>query len=242
MNRKINADELMLEVTRRCNMNCAHCLRGEAQNMDMTKEIVDKVLQDVESITSLCFSGGEPSLNIPIIEYTLEYCKKHDIYVDSFFVATNGKNVTVEFLMAMINWYAYVEECGGESDMCEVALSTDMFHEVVDRRNINRLSALGFFSSTSKETDFNDAYLINEGRAKELGGGFRKRDSHYYGLSGEVFEERISTESMIYISANGDVKTDCDTAFETDACTIGNVLEEDLSEIIANELSVSQIA
>ena len=34
---------LILEVTRRCNMCCAHCLRGEAENIDMQKETIDKV-------------------------------------------------------------------------------------------------------------------------------------------------------------------------------------------------------
>ena len=241
MNRKINVDEMMLEVTQRCNMSCAHCLRGEANNVDMTEEIVNKALQDVESIGSLCFSGGEPSLNIPIIEYTLQYCKEHDIMVDSFFVATNGKKVTLEFLMAMIKWYAYVDECGGEVDMCELALSSDIFHEDIDPRNKSLLGALGFFSSESKNTDFDSVYLINEGRAKDLGPGWKKRTPHYYGLSGEVFEHRISVESMLYISAKGDVKTDCDTAFDNDACTIGNILEDDLSVIVANELEDDEV-
>ncbi len=32
---------LILEVTRRCNMCCAHCLRGDAEDIDMEKETVD---------------------------------------------------------------------------------------------------------------------------------------------------------------------------------------------------------
>lgn len=241
-NRKLNVDELMLEVTQRCNMSCAHCLRGDANNVDMTEEVVNKALKDVESITSLCFSGGEPSLNVPIIEYTLQYCKEHDISVYSFFVATNGKKITIDFLMAMIKWYAYVDECGGESDMCELALSQDRFHEEIDPHNISLLGALSFFSSESKKTDFDSVYLINEGRAKDLDSRFKKRTPNYYGLSGEVFEERISVETLLYISAIGDVKTDCDVAFDNDACTIGNVLEEDLSIIVANELDEEEIA
>ena len=67
----MTVDQLTLEVTRRCNMNCAHCLRGDAQCLDMSKEVVDKVLQDIDYISFLFFTGGEPSLNIPIMDYFL---------------------------------------------------------------------------------------------------------------------------------------------------------------------------
>ena len=28
-------DNIMIEVTRRCNLRCEHCMRGEPQNIDM---------------------------------------------------------------------------------------------------------------------------------------------------------------------------------------------------------------
>ena len=59
MGNKLNIYNLVLEVTRRCNMCCAHCLRGEAQNMDMQKETIDKLLDQTDSISMVTFSGGE---------------------------------------------------------------------------------------------------------------------------------------------------------------------------------------
>ena len=79
---KLNLDYLTLEVTRRYNMGCAHCLRGEAENLDMTKEIVDKALEDVEFISSLTLSGGEPTLNTELIRYILDVCMKKEIVVN----------------------------------------------------------------------------------------------------------------------------------------------------------------
>ena len=61
--------DLILEVTRRCNMACEHCLRGDAQNMDMSTEVVDQILEHCDRIGAVTFSGGEPSLNIPLIRY-----------------------------------------------------------------------------------------------------------------------------------------------------------------------------
>ena len=78
-NTKMELFNLIFEVTRRCNLCCEHCLRGEAQNMDMTKETVDKVLDRVESISSLTLSGGEPTLNIPIIRYIFSEIRRMEI-------------------------------------------------------------------------------------------------------------------------------------------------------------------
>ena len=49
MGTKIRAYNAIFEVTRRCNLSCEHCLRGDAQNLDMTKETVDKVLDHIET-------------------------------------------------------------------------------------------------------------------------------------------------------------------------------------------------
>ena len=103
----LNLTYLTLEVTRRCNMGCAHCLRGEAENLDMTKEIVDKALEDVEFISSLTLSGGEPTLNTELIRYILDVCIEKEIVIEELFVATNGKEVPLDFLHAMIDWDAY---------------------------------------------------------------------------------------------------------------------------------------
>ena len=41
----ISLENLSLEITRRCNELCpGFCMRGNAQNLDMSKKIVDKVL------------------------------------------------------------------------------------------------------------------------------------------------------------------------------------------------------
>ena len=42
---KIKTGMLAFEVTRRCNETCLHCCKGKAESIDMTKEIIDKVLK-----------------------------------------------------------------------------------------------------------------------------------------------------------------------------------------------------
>ena len=70
-----SANNVFIEVTRRCNMCCAHCLRGDAESIDIQEKYIDAFLDNFEKgayISSLTFTGGEISLNIPAIRYTLK--------------------------------------------------------------------------------------------------------------------------------------------------------------------------
>ena len=41
--KKLRLNEFAIEITRKCNMKCAHCLRGEAQKRDIHKKYITKV-------------------------------------------------------------------------------------------------------------------------------------------------------------------------------------------------------
>ena len=62
--KKLQLNEFAIEITRKCNMKCAHCLRGEAQKRNIHKKYITKVLEDISSIGSLTITGGEPTLNM----------------------------------------------------------------------------------------------------------------------------------------------------------------------------------
>ena len=53
-----------IELTRRCNLNCEFCAKGTAQNIDTTKEVIDKALDELSSfdLYSIRAGGGEPML------------------------------------------------------------------------------------------------------------------------------------------------------------------------------------
>ena len=84
-----SANSVFIEVTRRCNMCCAHCLRGDAESIDIQEKYIDAFLDSFETeayISSLTFTGGEISLNIPAIRYTLKAVKERGIAVGSFLI------------------------------------------------------------------------------------------------------------------------------------------------------------
>ena len=37
---KIAIDHLLVEITRKCQLRCAHCLRGDAQNINLSPKII----------------------------------------------------------------------------------------------------------------------------------------------------------------------------------------------------------
>ena len=47
---KIVFNQLTVEITRKCNMAFAHCLRGDAENVDLTNMDIDGVLDQAEAI------------------------------------------------------------------------------------------------------------------------------------------------------------------------------------------------
>lgn len=224
---KIEYSNLVLEVTRRCNMNCEHCMRGEQQNKDISNETIEALLQNTESISDITFTGGEVSLNTDAIKYTLELCKKYDIPVYGFYIVTNGKEISDEFLCACLEWYAYVIECSGENEICGLALSKDMFHEDISIENENKLKGFSFFKE-DKFTDFDTISLINLGKARNLS-GFIKREKRYYNPDIYKYNDNwYSICDTIAITVNGDILSDCDYEYNsTNNIKIGSVYDPD---------------
>lgn len=76
-NKKYTYGGLDIELTRKCNKKCKHCLRGDAQNITITKEIIDTIIEDVGDCASLYISGGEPLLETEMLFYLLEQVAEH---------------------------------------------------------------------------------------------------------------------------------------------------------------------
>lgn len=171
------ANNVFIEVTRRCNMCCAHCLRGDAESIDIQEKYIDAFLDNFEKgayISSLTFTGGEISLNIPAIRYTLKAVKERGIAVGSFYMVTNGKAVDkmADLAMASLEWWAYCDE--KDDYMCGLCISSDNFHEAIPYESKSILSGLKY-NRNDKVTDFHLAYLLNEGRAKNLDSNIYKK-------------------------------------------------------------------
>lgn len=106
---KFTLTDLTLETTRRCNIQCEHCMRGYAQRVDLTPEIVDLILDNPEiaKINYIYFSGGEPTLNPKIIIYTIDKIIAQNLNVCAVSMLTNGQVFDIELVEAFNRFNAY---------------------------------------------------------------------------------------------------------------------------------------
>lgn len=143
---KLTFDNLMIEVTRRCNMKCAHCLRGDAQNIDIDYRYIDDLLDQVEVIGFLEITGGEPTLNLDAIKYILNGLCKRGIPLLGFSLFTNGLIYSEELIeIAKLSKKIIdisCENCISEKygkynpataiERCNIGISLDRYHEQHD--------------------------------------------------------------------------------------------------------------
>lgn len=229
MTNNLAIDNLCIEVTRRCNMMCEHCLRGDSQNIDITHKIINEALKNIQYINDITFTGGEPTLHLEAISYTLNVCKTKNIEVDHIYIVTNGTNITDEFIRILIDWYLY---CDDIDELFGVAISQDPFHADIDKTNIRKLKTLRFFHEDDKKNDFKYG-LINEGRATNITSytthNLNTNPTLYGSLDNDILK---IYDSEVYIAANGDIKIGCDWAYDNNVTQIGNVTKDNLYDCL----------
>ena len=94
---------LTLHLTENCNMDCAYCTRKKTP-VRMTEQVLDAACDLAFSHgnrAGLCFFGGEPLLEIPLIERAAARCTKLSAETGkavSYKMTTNGSLLTEDFL------------------------------------------------------------------------------------------------------------------------------------------------
>ena len=237
--------ELVIEVTRRCNIQCAHCLRGHAQAKDIDNVTIDKMLDGITSIGTITFTGGEPSLAVDRIRYIVKQIKRHRISVNSFYVVTNGVKASVPLMLILVELYAY---CSGEKSARGeyfgggLAMSQDQYHRELSYDYTDALElygALTFFKPDERKEDIE--FPFDEGMARLNGIGDRTVDINP--IAGEIYDGELHTnEGAVYINALGDVIPSCDMSYESqEEEKIGSVHEDKLSVILLRHLQLEEV-
>ena len=134
-----NANNVVFEVTEKCNLNCVYCINGDlygngkkhvSSQVDMPKEYAFKLLEflspfwherrvlGTKQTISMGFYGGEPLLNISLIKEIVEWTKLEcNIGLEfRFYLTTNGTIIDkhIDFLIKH-NFYLHIS-LDGNSD------------------------------------------------------------------------------------------------------------------------------
>ena len=183
-------------MTRRCNLKCKFCAKGEPQDLDISKSIIDKTLDEIQGvfINSLRVSGGEPLMVPELIEYLLDKIIEKHILVNDIVIFTNGLNTDLQLCKSIYKIIRYQRQiepeisdskklCSGFSEYVYGGLSKFKFSIIISDVGRNPLlfkdieNTRKFFDRNINSEDFriskqsytmkNLGCLALEGRAKD---------------------------------------------------------------------------
>ena len=211
-----HCDKLTIELTRKCNFSCSHCLRGNAESKDFDINHFNKFIYDnnIESISTITLTGGEPLLVPDIISEIAEVIIQRNIDVNNYYIATNGSQFNIDSMRALTKLHSACSD----NDTSWIEVSNSIWHEE-DKNFIPYM-------------DLNDIcmYLENDGiwelpRADVLD-DIRISQRSFLSWSNNILDEGRAKgsgstnleaiEKLTYINVNGDIVLDyCDCSYET---------------------------
>lgn len=228
--KKYYFDALYLELTRRCNLRCAHCMCGEPQDVTITPEIIDQFLPQVTAIKRLTLGGGEPLIELDMFEYLIDALERYDVPVFLISVVHNA-TVRDERVMKIIDKFLARNPLSHFS----LAISNDVFHDQAQSK-----TCLEFYEKLAGERcdvhlheDID--WLHHAGRAwgkRSIMGipVIGSNDTAFRPHRIKIIKEHVSC--WMYLAANGNLCLQCDTSFnEHDRLALGNVSSESLQSI-----------
>ena len=230
----IHVSDLIIECTRRCNMTCSHCMRGEAEPVDIHPRVLEAITKQVDYIGIVTFTGGEPSLNPRAIDLFIQCCKKYNTEVDSFYITTNGKKYSDAFLLSLIKLYSF---CSSNEASMVVVSNTPFHAPEQNREEIKKLESFKFVPTKRLRLQY--SHVKNMGRAKKYGIGeidYTPQTEYYI----EKFDD-IYQIDMLYVNCYGYMFPDCDMsyAYQRQEKTY-NILSDGVGKIIEDWEWVNQ--
>ena len=220
----MNVHNLVIEITARCNMRCAHCMRGDARHEDISGDVIDAVARNINYASNLTITGGEPGLRPRIMQNLLSAFQARGVAVGDFYIVTNAKRVTREFECAVDAWLRYCED----NEVSGVAVSSDHYHDASSAAGVCRLEDIceshGVEFDRKNNANYVKAigrgeYVCNTGTPSRLGLGYHIED----------YDSYFEVETLV-VDRHGRMLSDCDYSFdETDepGNSAGSILDDD---------------
>lgn len=206
MDKKITFARLDLELTRRCNLTCRHCYNGDAQNVDSSKAMIDRLLNQTAEIGQLLIKGGETLLNVPMLEYLLNQIITRKIPVHYFGMVTNGTVQSVAVCKAINrmachiarsrrrNTYPAIDKAGNRQ-CAVVTVSNDRWHKECNYAGYDPDTTVRLFKRYA-----NSSVYVNyhEDAQAERGEMALLRTDESLGLCGRAAENKLTVFHYMY--------------------------------------------
>ena len=183
-------DTFAFEVTRRCNLKCGHCIRGDAQQLTLRKEYVDAVLNQTPMIVNVVLTGGEPFLEPELVEYIVDGIIKRKIYVGTFQSVTNGTVCSERIARAFVRMSQYIAswKTGKPSDNVHIPVSNTRWHLAQAPLCAPELTVDFYRRACGEWVDVNLYYIDSED----------KNNAYYYGGRAETLDSKFGVDDSYH--------------------------------------------
>lgn len=213
--KKCYIQNLAMIVTEKCNLDCAHCLRGKKSNNCITDEVIEKTLDQVAGVGNLAINGGEPTLVIDRLEKIISYIIKKRIMVEAFTVTINGTIYSPELLELLEEINNYI---GENAVYSHFAISLDQYH----LEEIEKLNIMNEFIEN-----------LNKYRESKYFYGFRPINKKMFREGNAVnFDERLTVPLRPLIPVISYVNKESKLDMENGLCNIGPLVTINTNGII----------
>lgn len=233
-------------------------MRGDPQNVSITKEVVDATLDEIAALDRLFLTGGETFLEPEMIDYIVDGVIKRKIPVFRFGVVTNGiiKNPKIANSINKITQYIadnYADFIDKKQlrMIGKITVSCDDYHDPVDivdtmkfyRKYLNDHSII-IREKQYKEDEIESIFFT--GRAKNLTLKSNQRFRYKVAPFRLSFMEDENGKNMgiataIQIGADGKILAGEDCSYEQqDKRNYGNVLEKHISTAFKDGLAFKE--
>ena len=208
-------------MTRRCNLKCKFCAKGEPQDLDISKSIIDKTFDEMQSVSinSLRISGGEPLLVPELIEYLLDKIIEKHILVNDIVIFTNGLNTDLQLCKSIYKIIRYQRQiepeisdskklCSGFSEYVYGGLHKYKFSIIISDVGRNPLlfknieNTRLFFNKNVKDENFiisRQSYTMNDLGCLALEGRAAKNYKDLLGNNVSLDDVRILNHNYYFL-------------------------------------------
>lgn len=238
---KLPYKSLIFEITRKCNMACKHCMRGEAQNHTITRQVIDKALDEVGAIGHLLLTGGEPFLEPRIIDYLFDGIIQRKIRIMSFGDVTNGSILDDNIAKSFNKLSEYIYSAFGQKwdkkksrTIGNITISQDDFHSPIDAKHTVSYykERLNKHTIILNESNKKEDEILLLGRAVE--NDFGNKKTRYVVTPYRLNLTDMYIDTDIQIGYDGKVLIGEDSSYEQqDKYNYGNILEKPISVLLA---------
>ena len=247
---KLSYKELAIEVTRRCNMQCSHCMRGPAENHTISKEVVDRLFDEVSTIGTLLLTGGEPFLEPEMIDYIFDAIIKRNIPIIRISVVTNGTIRDKRIADSFNKIGKYVADNWSETlskkqirQIVSISISNDSYHMkdnimetlkfyrgllndncIILRKNQKDITSVLYLGNAADES-----FVLDEGKKYKY-----NITPYRVAFFNDDDGTSLAIDTMIQIGYDGKILIGEDSSYlQQDKNNYGNILQKHMSTLLA---------